>query len=397
MDSVLVPVRAPETGPRPLGEQGAVGLGVIGLGAFGRFCLEAYVTMPGTRVVAIADPDPDALAAGTTLAPQALAYADPALLLGLPEVEVVAICAPPDRHLALVLAAVVAGKHIVCDKPLGISLAEYDTAVAAAAARGVALGLNLVLRHHRLYRALHGLAQSRVLGAPRRLAVENYADEGRGFGPEHWLWDPARSGGLALASDIHWLDLAARLLGPAHEVHTWQHPAGEGLGPRRLVTAAHPCGAVASVYHAFDTRPGATGCTVLVAFEEGEARVDGWMPRRLTMTCPPDRLVAVSTLLGATGVPAVSSAEDTRALLTLLGGADRRSDYLEMVRTTLRVVLAEARGQGDGTDLASARAATAAAVAAELAAVTRTWVRIDAHSPLDATEMGQRWQQPQAM
>jgi hypothetical protein len=170
-----------------------------------------------------------------------------------------------------------------------------------------------------------------------------------------------------------------------------------GPGPRRLVTTAHPCGAVASVYHAFDTRPGATGCTVLVGFEEGEARVEGWMPRRLSVACPPDRLVAVSTLLGATGVPAVSSAEDTRALLTLHGGADRRSDYLEMVRTTLRVVLAQAHGQGDGTDLASARAATAAAVAAELAAVTRTWVRIDANSPLDATGMGQRWQQPQAM
>src|SRR2546423_4398346 len=155
MDSVLIPVSAPETGTMPPGEHGSVGLGVIGLGAFGRLCLEAYVTMPGIRVVAIADPDPDALAAGTNLAPRAFAYADAALLMGLPEVEVVAICAPPDRHLALVLAAVVAGKHIVCDKPLGVSLAEYDTAVAAAAARGVALGLNLVFRHHSRNRPLH--------------------------------------------------------------------------------------------------------------------------------------------------------------------------------------------------------------------------------------------------
>src|SRR5947199_2742719 len=107
MNSILMPVSVPETGTMPPGEQGAVGLGVIGLGAFGRFCLEAYVTMPGMRVVAIADPDPDALAAGTALAPQAFAYADPGLLMGLPEVEVVAICAPPDRHLTLVLAAVV--------------------------------------------------------------------------------------------------------------------------------------------------------------------------------------------------------------------------------------------------------------------------------------------------
>src|SRR5207248_8090642 len=83
MDSVLMPVSALETRTMPPapGDQGAVGLGIIGLGAFGRFCLEAYVTMPGIRVVAIADPDADALAAGTTLAPQALAYADPTLLL----------------------------------------------------------------------------------------------------------------------------------------------------------------------------------------------------------------------------------------------------------------------------------------------------------------------------
>ena len=68
-----------------------------------------------------------------------------------------------------------------------------------------------------------------------------------------------------------------------------------------------------------------------------------------------------------------------------------------MVRTTLRVVLAQAPGQGDGTDLVTARAAMATALAAELAAVTRAWVRIDANSPLDAVGMGQRWQQPQAM
>src|SRR5437763_14354180 len=99
MDSVLMPVSAPETGTMPVGEQGAVGLGVIGLGAFGRFCLEAYVTMPGMRVVAIADPDPDALAAGTALAPQAFAYADPGLLLALPAGEAVAGGAPADRRL----------------------------------------------------------------------------------------------------------------------------------------------------------------------------------------------------------------------------------------------------------------------------------------------------------
>jgi hypothetical protein len=84
--------------------------------SFSRRRGRCFTTASGVPIV-----PPDALATGSTLAPQAFAYADPALLLGLPEVEVVAICAPPDRHVALVLAAVVAGKHIVCDKPLGVS------------------------------------------------------------------------------------------------------------------------------------------------------------------------------------------------------------------------------------------------------------------------------------
>jgi hypothetical protein len=48
-------------------------------------------------------------------------------------------------------------------------------------------------------------------------------------------------------------------------------------------------------------------------------------------------------------------------------------------------VLAQARGQGDDTGLTTARAATVTALAAERAAITRAWVRIDANGPLEAT------------
>jgi hypothetical protein len=98
-----------------------------------------------------------------------------------------------------------------------------------------------------------------------------------------------------------------------------------------------------------------------------------------------ERVAGVATLVSATGVPAVSIAEDGRALLTLHGGPDRRSDYLEMVRAWLTSLLAQAQGQGDDTDLRTARAATITALAAERAAITRAWVRIEPNGPLEAT------------
>jgi predicted dehydrogenase len=363
-----------------------VSIGVVGLGAFGRFCVEAYLGMPGVQVVAIADPNPHALAAGTALAPHARAYADPALVMALPDVAVVALCVPPDCQLALVLAAVLAGKHVVCDKPLGLSLTEFDRAVAAAAAHGVALGINLVLRHSALYEAVQELARSGVLGALRRLAVENYADEVRASGPGHWFLNPARSGGLTLAADIHWLDLATRLLGPVRDVQTWE--TGADVGSRRLVTTAHAAGAVTSIYHAFDTHSGATGCTVLAAFDEGEVRVDGWVPTTLTLACAPERAAAVAAVLGARGLSVVASGDDPRAVLVLRSGLDRRTTYLEMIRSTLRHVLAQARGQEDANDLASARGATAAALAAERAAVSRGWVSLGTDEPREALSAG---------
>jgi len=363
---------------------GTVKLGVVGLGAFGRFCLEAYLGLPEAQIVAIADVEPAALAQGRRLAPEAQTYGDAMSLIASPDVEVVALCAPPDRHLALVLAAALAGKHILCDKPLGISLAEFDSAVAAAATHNVALGINLVLRHSGLYRALYDLTYSGMLGGARRVAVENYADEAVGFGPTHWLWNAASSGGLALAADIHWFDVATHLLGPAREVHTWGTGPAEGVGPRRLVTTAHGQGTVASVYHAFDTGPGATGCTVLTSFDAGEARIDGWIPTSLTVRCPADRVTAVAAVLGATALPRVSIEDDDRAVLVIDGPRDRRSEYLGMIRASLRLVLARARGEVEDTGLSLARVATATALAAEYAASSPGWVAVGVDEAVEA-------------
>jgi hypothetical protein len=170
------------------------------------------------------------------------------------------------------------------------------------------------------------------------------------------------------------------------DVQTWE--PGAAVGPRRLVTTAHAAGAVASIYHAFDTHPAATGCTVLAAFDEGEVRVDGWVPTTLTLACAPERAAAVVALLGAHGLSVVAGGDDPRAVLVLRSGLDRRTTYLEMVRSTLRHVLAQARGQEDANDLASARSATAAALAAERAAVSRGWVSLGTDGPREALSSG---------
>ena len=54
-----------------------------------------------------------------------------------PVVDVVAICTPTHLHREMALAAIAAGKHVICEKPLGLDSAEAETMVQAAEAAGV--------------------------------------------------------------------------------------------------------------------------------------------------------------------------------------------------------------------------------------------------------------------
>lgn len=110
--------------------------GLIGAGWIGTFHAETLAhRLPNTRLVAVADPVPDA--AERLSAPRS--YQDPMELIADPSVEAVAICSPAATHADLVVAAARAGKHVFCEKPMALTLEDADRAIAAARDAGVAL------------------------------------------------------------------------------------------------------------------------------------------------------------------------------------------------------------------------------------------------------------------
>src|SRR5688500_17286655 len=128
-------------------DKSPVGIGLVGAGAFGEFCLGAFSEVPEVKIIAVADVDRQR---AERLASHhgAVAYADLTPMLDNPAVEIVALNTPPYLHAPQALQAIEAGKHLCCEKPLATSGVDGEHMIEAAHARGICLTGDYVMRHN---------------------------------------------------------------------------------------------------------------------------------------------------------------------------------------------------------------------------------------------------------
>ena len=144
-------------------------------------------------------------------------------LLARDDIDVVSVASPPNTRVQIVRDAAAAGKHVVCEKPFALTLAEADEMIQACEAAGVTLSMY----HNYLYYAEHRLAQKLIAeGAIGDVvAVEICAGGSRpwlgteGFRPG-WRFEPAFSGGgVMMDIGVHAIYLAELFLpGPMESV-----------------------------------------------------------------------------------------------------------------------------------------------------------------------------------
>jgi myo-inositol 2-dehydrogenase/D-chiro-inositol 1-dehydrogenase len=164
--------------------------------------------LPDARLVAVVDPAPGA--AERVAGPLgARACTDVTQLWNDPEVDAVVIATPARTHADLVVAASVAGRHVFCEKPMAVSLADADRAITAARRAGVVLQVGFNRRFAADWRAARALLDDGSLGTPRLL--RSLTRDPGGF-------DPARvpPDTIFLETLIHDFD-TLRFLNPSSE------------------------------------------------------------------------------------------------------------------------------------------------------------------------------------
>ncbi|MHB1430877.1 MAG: Gfo/Idh/MocA family protein [Streptosporangiaceae bacterium] len=265
-----------------------LGLGLIGCGAFGRFLLDSARTLPTLTVVAVSDRDADRARAARSAFPGLTACQDPQELLRHAEVDIVAIATPPHTHAGVALAALAAGKHVFCEKPLATSLADATAVLRAVRATSSWLAVDHVLRWNPLLALIQRLQRARVAGGPllgslRRFLIENDASD-EYLGPDHWFWDRSSSGGILIEHGVHFYDACAWLMGSGPEaVQAMEASRPGGLVDTVVCTSRHPGGATATFFHAFTHASRGEHQLMRLDWGLAEARLDGWIPLTLRL------------------------------------------------------------------------------------------------------------------
>ena len=144
-----------------------------------------------------------ARAAGIAVYPSAEA------LLADPAVEIAVIATPNDVHLPLVVQALESGKHVICEKPAALSVADFDAMTEAAARAG-----RLLTVHQNRRWDVDFLAMRQVIGSGEIgevLRIESRIHVSRGI-PSDWRCTKAAGGGMILDWGVHLIDQMLQLI-----------------------------------------------------------------------------------------------------------------------------------------------------------------------------------------
>jgi len=257
-----------------------IGLGVIGCGGFGLFALQHFAQVPGVRPVAMAGTHREAARAAARRfgMPDIVAVE---ALLERADVDLVYVATPPFLHHEQAMAALRRDKHVICEKPLALTLEEADEMIALARERDRLLVADLMQRYNPIFAAVRALITERLLGEPLNGTFENYAND-EGLGPGHWFWDRSKSGGIFVEHGVHFFDLFAGWFGRGRVVAAQRTlRPGESVEEQVQCTVRYGETVLVNLYHGFHQTARMDRQELRLVFERGDVTLHEWVPTQV--------------------------------------------------------------------------------------------------------------------
>ncbi|MBN2050720.1 MAG: Gfo/Idh/MocA family oxidoreductase [Spirochaetales bacterium] len=128
-------------------------------------------------------------------------------------VHCISLCTPDDTHADLAVKALEAGKHLLLEKPVDITLEKAERVRAAAEKAGTYLSLGYEFRVNPVVMRLRELVETGALGDIQGFSLYHYRTPFKRDKFEKWIQKKSRSGGLLVEETCHWFDLARFVTG----------------------------------------------------------------------------------------------------------------------------------------------------------------------------------------
>jgi predicted dehydrogenase len=205
-------------------------IGMVGMGGMGWFHASRFFQIPGVQLAAMADVRPERLEARHAVKinienrvslPDLAAvqrFPDAERLIAEADVDVIDICLPSYLHSVYAVQALRAGRHVLCEKPMALNVADADAMLAAARESGRKLMIAQCIRFWPEYQFLKQTMQEGSLGRLLSLNLHRIGGRPTSWGWQDWFMDPARSGGTLYDLHIHDVDFVNYLLGTPQQI-----------------------------------------------------------------------------------------------------------------------------------------------------------------------------------
>ncbi len=214
---------------------------IIGAGFISDYHADGYTQAENTELVAVCDVD---IEQAEKLAQRygCKAYADAETMLEAEKPDAVSVCVPSFLHEQYVLLALTHGAHVLCEKPLALTLEACHRMNEAAEKRGLLLMTGQVLHWWPEYQTIS--EQISRMGRPAFLSTQRL-QHGR---PASWVNDPQKGGGALFDLFVHDVDFACSLSDDAPEIQAvWGQKGGRGAWRRLCVMLQWPDGMGAKI------------------------------------------------------------------------------------------------------------------------------------------------------
>jgi len=216
-------------------------IGVVGFGGMGTRHSNCYQANPEAELAAVVDIRRERRQAAEEKF-SIPTYEALEMMLEHEELEVIDVCLPTYLHKDATVTALEAGYHVICEKPMALTVEECRAMVEAGRRSGRFLMVAHVIRFWPEYEVLKGLVESEELGRLCHISCERLASPPL-WSWENWMMDPKRSGGGALDLHIHDTDFVLHVLGKPKAVTSLGRCTESGWG--HISTLYHYDGATA--------------------------------------------------------------------------------------------------------------------------------------------------------
>jgi predicted dehydrogenase len=190
---------------------------IIGVGGRGSYLLRAALEQPNARVVGVCDIKPDRLdrAATTAARDNPSTTTDWHKIIDRKDVDAVFIATPPNLHSEMAIAALKAGKHVYCEKPIGLTARNVRDLVRAARESKKVFTAGQQLRSVRQYREAVEKIRGGFIGDILAVKAQRHAwnDLSHTGTSADWYFDVTKSGGYLIEQSVHNLDLCNWVIG----------------------------------------------------------------------------------------------------------------------------------------------------------------------------------------